>query len=570
MQEFFDMLRAKDPLIYVNTYEENEFLYDLCEVVRNMVANDQSKYKIPPKIYVYTRSTGMYKVDIVNPNSCFNEENIVKEVRNLTEAVAFVRNAQSNVQQANKDILSVIGKNKDKKSKDEDNNAQPAIFVFKDLPLYLSDKDLVRFLRDCKEEYLAQNYCPIIVTSPIVDIPTELEKLFTYWEYPLMNKKEVKEMIDSFLGTLEYTENELRDIVNASCGLTHREIFKAIMHSMAKNANKKVIASDIYEEKIQLVKKSGCIDYVVPQYTLNDLGGCDNFKLWMKKVKESLSPEAKAFGLPSPKGAMLVGVPGTSKSASAEILASYLNIPLLSLQMAKVMGSFVGQSERAIFNALRIAKSVSPCVLLLDEVEKSFGGVQSSNQTDSGTLSRVMANVLNFLQEDTGVIVMMTSNDVSQLPPELTRSGRIDAQWIFDLPNKFERSEIIDIYLKKNNLSTDSSTHKYIVEKTVNFTGAEIKSAVKDMLVNSFYRQKGSDKLSRSITVEDAEEAISNTVTVWKSSKEKIENFREFSKNRYLKASKSVEEINKQKLSNVFGESKFKAPSGTKNVFRLE
>lgn len=184
-----------------------------------------------------------------------------------------------------------------------------------------------------------------------------------------------------------------------------------------------------------------------------------------------------------------------------------------------------------------------------------------------------MANVLNFLQEDSGVIVMMTSNDISQLPPELTRSGRIDVQWIFDLPNKFERSEIIDIYLKKNGLTVDANVHKYMVEKTENFTGAEIKSAVKDMLVNSYYRQKkAGQKISRSLTTSDVEEAITNTVTIWKSSKEKIQAFRDFSRDRYLNASKSAEEISKMKLSRVLnGDNVSEKPkSSVKNVFKLQ
>lgn len=578
MKEFVDILRAKDPIIYVNTYEENEFLTDLCEVVRDIVSTN-TNYRIPPRIYTYTRPTGLYQVDIVNPTKAFLPQNVVKDVRNINEAIAFVRNLQHSVTKSNTDIFAAIGqsesnnnRSKKKDDKKEEEETQPAIFIFKDLHQYMTDKDVVRFLRDCKEEYFGDKYCPIIVTSPVTEIPPEVEKLFTYWEYPLMNKEELANTFNKYLGNMMYSDAEKEEIITAACGLTSREVLRAIMHSMAKNSDKKVRASDIYEEKIQLVKKSGCIDYVTPQYTMDDLGGCDNFKIWMKKMKEALTPEAQEFGVPCPKGAMMVGVPGTSKSASAEILASYLNVPLLSLQMAKVMGSFVGQSERAIANALRIAKSVAPCVLLMDEVEKTFGGVQSSNSTDSGTLSRVMANVLNFLQDDSGVIVMMTSNDVSQLPPELTRSGRIDVQWLFDLPNKFERGEIIDIYLKKNKLSVDTSVHEYMVDKTENFTGAEIKSAIKDMLVNSYYRQKKANaELTHTLAISDVEEAINGTVTVWKSSKEKIQAFRDFSQNRYVNASKSVQEIAQMQISNVKDSlSSKKTKTGVKNIFKLQ
>jgi SpoVK/Ycf46/Vps4 family AAA+-type ATPase len=293
--------------------------------------------------------------------------------------------------------------------------------------------------------------------------------------------------------------------------------------------------------------------------------------LWIKKVKEAMTPEAEAFGIPKPKGAMLVGVPGTSKTVSAEILASYLNIPLLSLDMAKVMGSFVGQSERQIANALRITKSVAPCILVLDEMEKILGGVQSSNSTDSGTLSRVMSQLLNFLQQDnTNVITIMTSNDVSQLPPELTRSGRIDAQWMFDLPNEFERGEIIEIYLKKNKLETDSNTFTYFTTATENFTGAEIKSAVKDAMINSFYRQKANsvENFTRSLTIEDIKSAIDNTVTVWKSNHEKIEAFRTYSKSRYLNASKTLDEIKAESKAKKISNN-IKVPKESSNVINI-
>ena len=159
-----------------------------------------------------------------------------------------------------------------------------------------------------------------------------------------------------------------------------------------------------------------------------------------------------------------------------------------------------------------------------------------------------MAQLLNFLQEDdTGIITIMTSNDVSQLPPELTRSGRIDTQWMFDLPNEYERSEIIDIYAKKSNLNFDDVCHTYMVQATDHFTGAEIKSAVKEILVNVFYRQKneGVKTFTRDVTIEDIKDAVKNVVTVYKSSKEKIENFKAYASDRYLNASKTPEELRK-------------------------
>jgi SpoVK/Ycf46/Vps4 family AAA+-type ATPase len=457
----------------------------------------------------------------------------------------------------------------------EEKDMAPAIFVFKDFHLFLQDKDVLRMIRDIKENYGYPNYCPIVVTSPLLELPPELEKIFTYYEFPLMDKEEITEKFTTTLTNLRIEQSVIDSVIESSVGLTSREIERALYHSLAKNIvsqNKKTVTpQDIHEEKIQIIKKSGALDFIRPEHTLDDLGGCDNFKLWIKKVKEAMTPEAEAFGIPKPKGAMLVGVPGTSKTVSAEILASYLNIPLLSLDMAKVMGSFVGQSERQIANALRITKSVAPCILVLDEMEKILGGVQSSNSTDSGTLSRVMSQLLNFLQQDnTNVITIMTSNDVSQLPPELTRSGRIDAQWMFDLPNEFERGEIIEIYLKKNKLETDSNTFTYFTTATENFTGAEIKSAVKDAMINSFYRQKANsvENFTRSLTIEDIKSAIDNTVTVWKSNHEKIEAFRTYSKSRYLNASKTLDEIKAESKAKKISNN-IKVPKESSNVINI-
>ena len=570
--ELLNLLRAKDPLIYVETYEEDEFVVDLCDIVSKMHSDPNNKYNVPPRIFTYTRTTGLYSINLSNPLH-FDPSMVVEDIHTVNQALEYIRSIQCGLTKTEDPLKQILNKNNNQDQNKADIKG-PAIFVFKDLHMYMSDKDVIRFLRDCKEAYFNNNYCPIIVTSPVVDIPVELEKLFTYWSYPLMDKDEIAESLGCYLNGCFYTEDEKRNIITACCGLTSREILKAFMHSAANNKDKQVRAEDIYNEKIQMVKKSGCIDYIEPHYNINDLGGCDNFKKWMKKVKEATSPEAKAFGIPFPKGAMLVGVPGTSKSASAEILAAYLKVPLLSLQMSKIMGSFVGQSERAIANALRIANAISPCVLLMDEIEKNLGGYSSSNNCDGGTLSRVVGQILNFLQEDSNVIVMMTSNDVSQLPPELTRSGRIDTQWMFDLPNTSERKEIANIYLDKNGLIADREILNLIVDKTENFTGAEIKSAIKDMLINAYYRQKDNDAsdINKILTASDVNSAVNDTVTVWKSSKEKIEAFRHFAKGRYLNASKTEEELKKERLAPLTkapGLHSRTSPLKTSTIFKL-
>lgn len=557
VSELENILRSQDGLVYALTYEENEFLQSLAVAINNIKNDPKSKMKASMQIFVYSRPQGLYKVDLTNPTR-YSQENVVKNVKNIYDAFNYIKGMQDKASKKQETLAELISKHRSEIEEPEEQDA-PSVFVFKDLHMFFNDKDVIRHLRDLKETYKSPNYCPIFVTSPIMDLPPELEKIFTLFEFPLLTKEEITKLLGKTLRekfNLEQSKQE--EIINSCVGLTAREIFRALAHSAAKNVDKdiKVTAEDVHEEKIQIIKKSGALDFIVPEHSLEDLGGSDNFKEWVLKVKEAMTPEAAEFGIPKPKGAMLVGVPGTSKTVSAEILASYLKVPLISLDMAKVMGSYVGQSERQISNALRICQSVAPCILLLDEMEKILGGVQSSNSTDSGTLSRVMSQLLNFLQkDDTNVITLMTSNDVSQLPPELTRTGRIDAQWLFDLPNKYERDEIIDIYLKKSKLECSSDNKKLAISVTSNFTGAEIKSMIKDAMINSFYRQKknGKTQFSRILTKEDIEAAANNTVTVYKSSNEKIETFRANAKGKYLNASKSEKELSrKQKVEKDF------------------
>ena len=185
---------------------------------------------------------------------------------------------------------------------------------------------------------------------------------------------------------------------------------------------------------------------------MNDIGGNNALKDWLYEVKDLFTEEAAEFGLTKPKGYMSVGIPGCGKTALAEAFAGTMKVPLLILSINRIMNRMVGESEKKIVQALQVAKACAPCVLLLDEVEKVLGGVNSSNNSDSGITSRVFQEILKFMNDnDSGVYVIMTSNDVSQLPPEFTRAGRLDATWYFGLPKEEERREIFKFILTSIN-----------------------------------------------------------------------------------------------------------------------
>lgn len=542
MNKLVNLLRAKDPLILVRTYEENAFIRELCSSVLKINGENRT-YKMPASIYIYSTGRGMYKLDPMQPLK-YDPKNVEKNVRNVMDALQFIENIQLNNSEASANSLAQIAAGGDKKA----DSLEPAIFVLKDLHLYYADKNVMRKLRDMKEQYGSEaNYCPIIVTAPVVTLPCELEKIFTLLDFPLLTKQEIIVQISPLVKAIYkddqkvVVDERLNSLADSLTGLTDREITRALSHSIAKNDKKSISTDDIYEEKLQAVKKSEVLEIIQPSHGMDDLGGCAGIKEWFDSVKESMTAEAREFGVPAPKGAMLVGIPGTSKSVSAEILASHLQLPLISLNISACMGSLVGQSEQAIGNALRIVKAMAPVVLLCDEVDKTLGGAMSSAASDAGTLSRVLAQILTFLQEDdTGVICIFTSNNSEVLPMELTRSGRLDKNFAFFLPAADERKEIAKIYLDKNGLTADKEVMDHIVEDSDHFTGAEIKNAVKEMLINAFVRQKkaGTSKFSKALTVDDVDAGLAKTTILWRSSKEKVEAFCSFASTRFLDASK--------------------------------
>lgn len=549
-------LDAKDPLIYVVTYEELVVM----EIVKEYAAEKSSLKEVSEvAIYEYSVSSGMYKIDATD--GAVHEK--VKSVRSSLEALQYVCDSQNLESVKSKQLDARIRRETHTEDKPTEETG-PAIFVFKDLYLEFNDIRILRLLRDIKEGYKEKRYCPIIITAPVYNIPSNVSKLFTVYELPLLTKDEVYEKLSGLYNFFRFSKEKGRRLAEAATGLTERELQRTLAHSFAINNMLTVKEEDIFNEKIEILKNASCLDFLEAKKGLTNLGGCDNFKSWIKMLKFITSQEAKEIGIPSPKGVMLLGIPGTSKSVCAEIIAKELEVPLLALNMSKIMGALVGESERNIAHALQVARSIAPCVLLIDEVEKALGGINSSNSCDGGALARVMAQLLSFLQaEDTGVFTVMTSNDVTQLPPELSRSGRIDTTWFFDLPTEVERKEILELYLKKQSLSCNEAMMSLLLERTNNFTGAEIEVLVKNMLVSIFMRQKGMscDFKKRQITEADINSAINLIVPIYKANWEKLADFRNDAKVRYLAASSIHEEkasarkqtmiLQKEKMKNV-------------------
>lgn len=523
MTDLINSIKSRKSCIWIKTQEESLTIKDIRQI---------SMINLPKaNIVIWSQTEGATIYNSVDNSSSGKS---IKKLANIDNLFSFIK-------------LNTYGgtDNNDKVVKPE-----PNIFILRDYNNLFNDPKSIRFIRDLKEYHKQKEaYNPIIVLSQIDNIPTQLTRLFKLIDYGLPNRNEILSCINETINNIKAvslkqnkqckipTQEELNNLVNSCLGLTIQEIQETVIESFIKF--KEANLDFITQKKIEFIQKSGVLDYKIPSTTLEDIGGNEVIKQWLLEMKELFSDEAKEFGLKKPKGYLSVGVPGAGKTCLAEAFAGTMHMPLLSLSMGRIMSRFVGESERKIMQALDVAKASAPCVLLIDEVEKALGGINSSNNTDGGVTARVFMEILKFLNDnDYGVYIIMTSNDVSQLPPELTRQGRLDAKWFFDFPKENERKEIFKIHFSKYNKEINSDLLDLAVSKTNNFTGAEIQEIVKNTIRKSFIRFKKDN--NNELKEEDITSAINEIIPISKTSKESILALKSYCSNRF----RSVNEEN--------------------------
>lgn len=319
----------------------------------------------------------------------------------------------------------------------------------------------------------------------------------------------------------------------ALMGLTYIQMRQTIEYV---RSNKEIKSSDIYKFKSENYDTS-MLEVSHPNLKLEDLGGYSVFKKYVSDLPKFYTDKARQMKIKAPKGFIAFGVPGCSKTVSASLIASHLNVPLVNINLSKIMQGLVGASERNMELALNQVKELKQCVLLLDEAEKLFGGYQSSAQTDAGTLSRVMGRLLTFLHENENTFTVFTSNDITKLPPELLRAGRIDTQWYFNVPNKTEAKEILDIYLNKYSIELSKANDTYLQDRIDKFTGAEIEQAVINLQRAMFIND--TEKVDKDII----DEALVTIVPVTRSSTDSIRMLEEHAKRFAVYASPKEDEV---------------------------
>ncbi len=418
---------------------------------------------------------------------------------------------------------------------------EPALFVFKDLHPFLTKGNhaVTRKLKDIAL-HLKNSFKTIILVSPVLEIPTELEKEITVLNHPLPSRDDLSALLDCIVADVKQFKQVKVDLdeagrerlLQAALGLTLGEaenVFAKIIVKEERLSGDAV--GEVFAEKQQIIRKSGLLEYYATDENFAHVGGVAALKEWLTKRAVAFTTEARAFGLSAPKGILLLGVQGCGKSLCAKAVSNLWQLPLLRFDMGRMFGSLIGSSEENVRRAITVAESVAPAILWVDEIDKAFAGAQGSGASDGGTTARVFGTFLTWLSEKSApVFVVATANDISQLPPELLRKGRLDEIFFVDLPNREERLEIFRIHLNRRKRDAAQFDLAALAEASGNFSGAEIEESINSALYDAFDART-------ELTTAQVLAAIRETVPLAKTMDEQIGKLRAWAEGRARNAS---------------------------------
>lgn len=414
------------------------------------------------------------------------------------------------------------------------------ILVFKDITPYLDEPRIVSKIKGLARMINQGVDATVIIVSSVLVIPKDIEKYVTILEMDYLNTEEIKAVIHSFVKENLNQQVEaclVEEFALAFKGLTEFEILNLLALSYADDGE--LTRKDlrvIFDQKQQMIKKAGILEMIPLKETIHDIGGLENLKAWfIKKAKVYKNMNnAKKYGVDMPKGVLIAGVPGCGKSLNAKAAANLFEVPLLRLDMGRLMGKYVGESEGNLRSAIALAEAISPCVLWIDELEKAFAGIGGSGGGAEVT-TRLFGNFLTWMQEKESLtFVVATANDITQLPPELLRKGRFDEIFYVGLPNKEEREKIFNIHIRKRRPQDLKNIRvKDLVSITEGFSGADIEGVVKDAIESAF----AEDKVS--IQTADVIDAIKDTHSLSEIMKDALEKMtKEYESRKFKSASK--------------------------------
>ena len=417
---------------------------------------------------------------------------------------------------------------------------ESGIFIFKDLHPFVSSPAVTRWLRDAIASFKGTDKI-ILLMSPYLEIPIELEKDVVVLDFPLPDLSELGQVLSKQLeqARIRKTPIEVREkLLKAALGLTQDEAEKVYRKALVKAGKLTEEEVDvILSEKKQLIRRNGILEFIEEDETLNAVGGLEELKRWLTQRSDAFTERARVYGLPQPKGMLILGVPGCGKSLIAKTTSRLWGLPLLRLDMGRVYdGSMVGRSEANLRNALKTAESISPAILFIDELDKAFAGGAGSGDSDGGTSSRIFGSFLTWMQEKTSpVFVMATANRVERLPGEFLRKGRFDEIFFVDLPNPEERQAIFQIHLGKRRSETTRFDLDQLGKVSEGFSGAEIEQAIIAAMYEAFAQD-------REFTQLDIIAAIKSTLPLSRTMMEQVTALRDWARQRARPASASVAE----------------------------
>jgi SpoVK/Ycf46/Vps4 family AAA+-type ATPase len=470
--EFELLLRARYPLIYIPTLEEERVEVAIAQTAKRL--GDRA-------IYIWDFVDGYQG----NPN----DEGIGR--RNPLQALEFVEKVAENA---------------------------AAIFILRDFHRFLDDISISRKLRNLSRRLKSQPK-NIVILSPQVTVPAELTEVLTVVEFPLPSASDIKAEIQRLLAATaqSLSDKVLDELVRSAQGLSLERIRRVLARAIASKGE---IQPDdvelILEEKRQSIRQTQILDYYPATEKISDIGGLDNLKDWLLRRGGAFTERARQYGLPHPRGLLLVGIQGTGKSLTAKAIAHHWHLPLLRLDVGRLFGGLVGESESRTRQMVQLAEALAPCILWIDEIDKAFSGIDSKG--DAGTTSRVFGTFINWLAEKKSpVFVVATANNIQALPPEMLRKGRFDEIFFVGLPSQEERKAIFELHLSRlrphNLKSYDIDRVAY---ETPDFSGAEIEQTLIEAMHIGFSQ-------NRDFTTDDILEAASQIVPLARTAQEQIQ-----------------------------------------------
>ncbi len=414
-----------------------------------------------------------------------------------------------------------------------------ALFLFKDLHREMADNPiLTRKLRDAYD-VLSATYKTIFVAAPVLELPYELTKEMSVIDMDLPDYDEVSALFNSIVSSyakakgmkIRLTEVEKDAMIHGALGLTYDESKNAFNKAMMGKQLLDISALKvILQEKEQLIRKTGILEFVAEKPSIEDIGGLGNLKEWLAARTKSLSPDAAKYGLTPPKGFLMTGISGCGKSLTVQAVASYWNLPLIRLDMNRVYSGIMGSPEESLAMALKTVEAMAPCVLWVDEVEKGIGSYSGASRDMN--VGRIFAMFLTWMQEKEGfVFVAATANENEMLPPEILRKGRFDEIFFVDLPGITERMQIFEVHLKKRKQDASKYSLEDLAKATEGYAGAEIEQCVIAALFEAFQE-------NRALVMDDLMKGIGRMVPLSTTMQEDIKRIKRWAYNRAVLASK--------------------------------